>query len=523
MHAYVGIVGAVFVLGKVRRIGLRHQVTGTPHVVPWHRWMSWSLLVLYAAILASGVLLLLPVRGPVYADLVELHLMTSVWALLPTTWHVLQYGQRAAPYVGRLLGQPRGWRFWAGIGLALAPALVLAAQPRAASQLPQVMGGGAWSRAGLGGVPLDRLTTADGGDVLVAAGRGLYVSGDGRRWTQLDVPVAAGAAGTAEHLHGEVPHAGVVRALAAGRDGVYVATAQGLFLNAALSGPTVSVGQPGTDVRAIAVVPGVAGSLWTASSAGLAFTADGGRTWASLGAGLGRPADVTAMAFLGGRFFAGDPTGVFEWTATSRSWARSSDQGGIVGLAASPDGRELLAVSGSGELRRLDAGGWRALAAPGAGRHHGGHEHGSSPGLVSTAGRLYAAGTPDGVSASADGGRTWTQLGSGAAGRATGQLAAFHGALWAATGDGVYRFPLLRSAPPSAAWWAALVAAALLAGSTGLALAAMERRRPVIVPPRRREESRPFMGVEEYLARLASAPQAPALRRRAEEGPQARR
>lgn len=62
-HAYVGVVGGVFVAAKVARVGLRHRVRGVPSVVPWQRWVSWSLLVLYGAVFVSGVLLFLPIRG----------------------------------------------------------------------------------------------------------------------------------------------------------------------------------------------------------------------------------------------------------------------------------------------------------------------------------------------------------------------------------------------------------------------------------------------------------------------------
>ena len=101
IHIYVGVVGGIFVIAKILRVGFRHRVEGVPNVVPWQRWLSWSMLVLYGAVFATGVLLLLPVRGRLYADLVQLHLLTSVWALPPTTWHALHYRSRAVPYLRR--------------------------------------------------------------------------------------------------------------------------------------------------------------------------------------------------------------------------------------------------------------------------------------------------------------------------------------------------------------------------------------------------------------------------------------
>ena len=65
IHVYVGVVGGVFVLAKVARVGLRHRVEGVSGVVPWQRWLSWSMLVLYGAVFLTGVLLLLYYRPPV--------------------------------------------------------------------------------------------------------------------------------------------------------------------------------------------------------------------------------------------------------------------------------------------------------------------------------------------------------------------------------------------------------------------------------------------------------------------------
>ena len=37
LHVYVGLVGGVFILGKLLRVGLKYRVTGVPNVVPWQR------------------------------------------------------------------------------------------------------------------------------------------------------------------------------------------------------------------------------------------------------------------------------------------------------------------------------------------------------------------------------------------------------------------------------------------------------------------------------------------------------
>ena len=46
----MGVVGGVFILFKVFRVGFRHRVEAVPGVVPWQRWLSWSMLVLYSAV-----------------------------------------------------------------------------------------------------------------------------------------------------------------------------------------------------------------------------------------------------------------------------------------------------------------------------------------------------------------------------------------------------------------------------------------------------------------------------------------
>jgi hypothetical protein len=142
--------------------------------------------------------------------------------------------------------------------------------------------------------------------------------------------------------------------------------------------------------------------------------------------------------------------------------------------------------------------------------------------VLPVAGRLYAVGTTDGVSASADGGQTWTQLGGSVTGRAPGQVIAFRGRLLAATADGVYQYPLTSDAPASASWWAALVGAALVVGSLAVAVLGLDRlravraRRPRAAEPRHQYE-RPFLGIEMFMAGMAAPPPSrPPLPERAE-------
>jgi hypothetical protein len=531
LHVYVGLVGAVFIAGKVLRVGFRYRVRGAPNVVRWQRWMSWSLLALYGAIFVSGVLVLLPIRGRLYGNLLELHLMTSVWAVPPTTWHVWHYRRRLAPYVGRYLGRARGRRFWIGFALAMAPALVLLTQPRAVSQLAQVMGGSSWSQSGLKGVPLSHLAATPDGSTLLAAGDRLYLSRDGTVWSTIGfatpngfVPIPPG--GTGKHTHSPANTAStVIQSLAVGHDGIYAGTASGLFLSTA-GGSLVDLGFPGQNVEAIAVDPVNPRTLWTASTAGTLRSSDGGHSWARLVGGLGQPGTVSSIAYMGGAVFASDATGVFEWAPRSGSWMRSSSQASVVGLAASPDGLALYAASNTGEIRQLAAGSWHTLARPGAGHIHNGQVLGQLQGVLPVAGRLYAAGTSEGVSASADGGETWTQLGGGVANRAPGQLIAFRGRLWAPTSDGLYGYVLTSDAPASATWWAGLLAAAVVIGSLALAVLGLERVRAVTARPPvatreaaagwatepRRGYERPFLGIETYIATMAGVSAQPAER-----------
>lgn len=196
LHFYAGLVGGAFVVAKVVRVGLRRRVPGVPGLLLWQRWISLSMLVLYAVVFASGISLLLPIRGDVYGKLTEVHLLTSIWAVAPTTWHVWHYRARALPYVTRLGPGIVRLRFWIGLGLLVPVTLALLLEPRAASQLPQVMGGSSWSRTGLNGTYLRTITTSPDGSSLIAGGDdGLFFSRDGATWSRLGLPTPTPASG----------------------------------------------------------------------------------------------------------------------------------------------------------------------------------------------------------------------------------------------------------------------------------------------------------------------------------------
>jgi hypothetical protein len=483
-HVYVGLVGGVFILAKVARVRFRYKVAGVAEVIPWQRWISWSLLVLYTAIFVSGVLALLPLHGRLYEDVLNFHLLSSVWALAPTTWHVWHYRRRAAPYLTRLLPHGRSLRFWAGIVLALAPSVVVVANARALSQLPQLMGGAAWSQSTLSGSYLDRIATGPGGS-LIAAGDALYVSSDGTVWTQIDipgVPLPASATPTPSvHQHGAPTGKNLGLSLAVAGSSIYVGTSSGLYRTDTETGPLDEVGFQGKTVTALAVDPSNPKSMWAGSSGGVMRSDNGGATWTASDAGLASPNTVSALAFSGSRLYAADSTGVFE-LGTAQDWQRISNFPGVVDLTPGADGKQLFATSATQGVQFLQDGVWHvtdSLASPH--QHHTGNE--THPEVLSLApidGRLYAVGTAFGVSASADAGQTWSQLAGGLENVTPAQLVQNRGSLLAATSDGVFRFPLNASSSASPAWWLLVIAAVVAFGAAGALLAGLDPR------PRRR-------------------------------------
>jgi len=198
-------------------------------------------------------------------------------------------------------------------------------------------------------------------------------------------------------------------------------------------------------VRGLAVDPADPLVLWVASTSGPVVTPDGGRTWSRQVAGLARPASVSASASVGGEVFVSDTTGVFRWEPAARSWTRTSSQPAVAELSPSPSGGALYASSLDNDLAVLAGGRWTDLGQPAPVHSHHGHVHGQPAAVTQVDARLYAAGTSDGVSASADGGWTWTQLGGGL------------------------------GATPS--WWVALLALATGLGLAAVGVSALDQRR----------------------------------------------
>ena len=477
---YVGLIGGAFVLAKITRVRFRYKVAGVAEVVPWQRWISWSLLMLYSAIFVSGVLALLPIHLRFYEDLLNFHLLSSVWAIAPTTWHIWHYRRRAAPYITRLLPRGRTLRYWAGIALAVVPALAVVGNARALSQLPQVMGGAAWSQTALKGSYLDRITTGPGGS-LIAVGDALYVSRDGTIWTQIDIPgppLPPSASPTPGlHQHGAPNGKNLGLALAVTGNSIYVGTDNGLYRTESDTGSLHQVGFNGATVNTIAVDPSEPRSIWVGASSGFVHSADAGTTWSPAGAGLFKPNAVSAIGFARRRIYVSDSTGVFGADGAQADWRRVSSLPDVVDLTPSPDGSLLFATSATEGVQILENGKWRStdsLASPH--QAHAGHEkHPEVLSLAPIDGRLYAVGTSFGVSASADGGQTWSQLGGGLETVSATQLIDYQNTLLAATSNGIYRFPLASSAQASVSWWLAVISLVVIFGLAGVVLAGFDR------------------------------------------------
>jgi photosystem II stability/assembly factor-like uncharacterized protein len=479
-HVYVGLVGGVFIVAKISRVRFRYKVAGVAEVIPWQRWISWSLLILYAAVFVSGVLALLPLHGRLYEDILNFHLLSSVWAVAPTTWHVWHYRRRAAPYLTRILPRGRTARFWAGVILALVPTVVLVANARALSQLPQLMGGAAWSPSALNGSYLDRMITGPDGS-LIAAGDALYLSRDGTVWTQIDIPgvplPASTAPAPAVHQHGAPTGKNLGLSLATSGTSIYVGATSGLYRTDSQTGALVEIGFQGKTVGALAIDPSNPKSIWAGTSSGLLRSDDGGATWTAAGAGLSKPNTVAALASAGGQMYAADSTGIFVLRPAGQNWQRISNLPNVVDLAPGPDGSPLFATSATDGVQYFENGSWHAtdsLASPH--QHHTGNEtHPEVLSLAPVAGRLYAVGTSFGVSASADAGQTWSQLGGGLENVTPAQLVDYRGSLVAATSNGVFVFPLNSATPASPTWWFAVLATVVAFGIAGVGLAGLDR------------------------------------------------
>ena len=211
VHVYVGLASIAFFAAKLTRVGLHEHVSGVPELVAWQRWISWSLAGLYTTVYATGLLLLAPWSTGVAKALVNAHLLTAVWAAVPSAWHVWHYRPRAMPYLTRLDSRTFN-RFWLAMALVLLPLLLVVAVPRSLSPAAKIGLGSWWESGGLQGVFLDRLATTSDGQALIAGGEGLYVKKVGAaQWRRVSLPSE------------------LILGLAVAPGGVYVGTTGGLY------------------------------------------------------------------------------------------------------------------------------------------------------------------------------------------------------------------------------------------------------------------------------------------------------
>ncbi len=447
LHAYVGIASLVFCIAV---LAATRSASGSKTTRP-ARWLWWVLSGLYFALYATGALLLVPWSGRLRTILVDVHLLAAVWAVVPTSWYLVQ---------GRLqMLRSRPARLLAiGLALVFLPAAFVAAAPRAITPLARSGTGEAWQPQALAQTFVDRMATSPDGQTVLAGGEGLYVSHPGGRWQQIAFP--------RELVLG--------LALPAGPVAAYVGTSEGLYAAAQVTGPYRRLPFAAREVHAIAVDPVDPSVVWASSRSGFWRSVDAGRDWVPESAGIQRPSGAWAIAFFGGSIFASDAIAVYRWVGAR--WLQSSDQGLVASLDPSADGRRLFASSMGQGIRVFDGQIWTESDAGLAGHGGRGAIHVAAVTGVSTA-RAYAATMLDGVAVSADGGRTWSPLSAGLPAGSVWRVLQPGPELLAATDRGVFAYPLREAPAPGLAWWTLLLGGSLAGASAALWLLTARRRR----------------------------------------------
>src|SRR2546425_5444364 len=455
VHLYVGVASIAFFAAKLSRVGLRQHVDGVPELLAWQRWISWSLAILYTAVYVTGLVLLIPWPSGVSKPLVNAHLLTAVWAALPSSWHVWHYRPRAFPYLSRL-GRRTQIRFWLVMGLVLLPLVVVLAVPRALAPATKSWLGSVWEPAGAEGVFLDRLAITADGRTFVAGGEGLYVTrAEVRNWRRVPFP------------------AELILGLGMSPTTVYVGTSNGLYAGQVADGPYHRLAFPSREVHAIAVDPTDAQVIWASSRGGFWKSTDGGQHWVPESTGIQHPEGAWAIAYFRGALYASDAVGVYHWDGSA--WRSSSDQGSVVSLDPSADGRELFASSMGQGLRGFDGHTW-IRANQGLNAHAGarGAIHVVSVTAPEQAPAL-AASMLNGVAVSQNGGRHWSELRAGLPAGTVWRVIQVDHRLIAASDHGIYEYTLPQLSIPGAAWWVLLISAALGTGLSAVAWGALPR------------------------------------------------
>ena len=454
VHVYVGVASIGFFVAKVARVGLHQRVDSVPDLVLWHRWISWSLLVLYSGVYLTGVLLLISFPAPARQSLANAHLLMSVWAAVPTTWHIWHHRRWALPFVPRLHRSLPG-RFLAAAAVAVVPVAAFAMVPRALSLLAQVGAGNAWTSATLPVVFLDRMARTADGQTLIAGGEGLYArSVQGGTWHRITFP----------------PDLVLGLTTPKGPNAVYVGTVTGLYASPTADGPYRRLSFPAREVHGIAVDPLDSNVVWASSRQGFWRSTDGGVHWTNESTGIEEPPTAWAMSFFDEVVFASDVHGVYRWTGSI--WKESSNQRAVVSLDPSGEGRLYASSMGQG-VEVFTNGAWQRSDS-GLVANHGGVRviHVDSITAV-PGGHRYTAMMLDGTATSIDGGQSWTRITAGLARGAVWRILPVGSGLIAATDHGIYTYPLPERERAGAIWWLALIATAGLLGVAAVALGAL--------------------------------------------------
>jgi len=457
VHAYVGLASVLVIGAKVWRVGFRSRVAGVPELTAWHRWVSWSLLVLYGGVYLTGALLLFTFPTTVRTSLVNAHLLASVWAAVPTTWHVWHYGRRATHLLPRVRPRVQIQRVLVGLALILAPAVLIGANPRALSPLTQLGGGSRWIDDGLAGVFVDRLALAPDGHTLVAGGRGIWVrNAPGQTWHRVGPPDAL-----------------VLGLTVAPSGAIYVGTLSGLLVSAQAEGPYEPLPFPSREVHGIAVDRS-GRVIWGSSRAGVLRSIDGGATWSAEVAGMHSPQTSWAIAYFDGTVYSSDAGGVYRWDGGT--WRPTSNQAAVVSLDADTAKASLFASSMGEGVRALDGGGTWRRADSGLAAHATGRAiHVTSVTPVQE-NRAYASMMRGGIATSLDRGQSWGAIPETVPRGGSWRAIQLGSQLYLATGTGVLRYDLPTTATAGLGWWIVMIVLVTSASGVGLWIAALEPR-----------------------------------------------
>jgi hypothetical protein len=496
VHIYVGLAAAVFFGLKVWRVGFRRKVIGVPNLTVWQRWVSWSLVVLYPAIFLTGFAAILPLGTAWKESMVQAHLLTSVWSLVPTTLHLIHHRARAARQLSRPGARRLRPRLLAGLAIAALPAVLWLPFPVAASPASEASAGGAWVASGLQGIYLDQVAVSADGTYVVAAGDGIYVSDvTGSSWHHLDVdgpaarshaiepiaaPTASVAPAPAAHPGHAVPPGDIsVITPTRGPVAIYAGSSAGLYTTADTSSSFTQDHFPGGEVRAIAVDPTNPFERWVATGSGVWFTWVFGHGWTSESSGLTDPNGSSALSFYHGALYASDLAGVYRWEVTSAAWKKVLDELGVISLTSSRD--LLVANSYSSGLAVYDGRAWRQV---GSGLPTHAHGRGDSSHVLGVsapaAGGLFLVESGR-VAFSADAGRSWSELGRGLP-DGTWAVTRYRDRAYVATSNGLYSYSLETAPQASPSRWLMMIAVALVVGVVGAIVTARSGK---ILRPRR--------------------------------------